>query len=65
MKANQIAKSKTMILAAVVAGLGAAQANISDLQEFMTPEAYGYVTFGIGILIAALRVVTTKPLSQK
>jgi len=59
------AKSKTMIFAALVAAFGAAQANIETLQDFLTPEMYGIVTFAIAICIAALRAVTTQPLSEK
>ena len=58
-------KSKTLNFAAVLAIFGAAQANLSLLQEVISPPMYGWLTFGFAVVVALLRVLTTKPLSEK
>ena len=61
----KVAKSKTINFAVLIAILGAAQANLAVLQSIVSPRFYGWSLFGIAIAIAALRAVTTQPLSEK
>jgi len=58
-------KSKTLGFAAVLAAFGAAQATLPAVQNFISPDLYGWLTVGIAVTVAVLRVVTTKPLSEK
>lgn len=58
-------KSKTINFALVLAACGAAQANLPAVQEFISPELYGWLTMGAAVVVAGLRVVTTKPLTEK
>ena len=58
-------KSKTVNFGVLVAILGAAQANLVSLQDIISPTAYGWATFFIGVTIVGLRAVTTEPLSEK
>jgi hypothetical protein len=58
-------KSKTINFALLLAALGAAQANLPMVQAFVTPEVYGYLTLAIAVVVAVLRAITTKPLSEK
>jgi hypothetical protein len=59
------AKSKTIRFAVVLAILGAAQVYLPALEDIITPKEYGYATFIVAILVAGLRVATTKPLSDR
>jgi hypothetical protein len=56
---------RTVIFAVILAILGAAQVLLPNLQGVITPELYGYITFGIGVMIAGLRAVTTTPLGKR
>jgi len=58
-------KSKTINFALILAAFGAAQANLPAVQAFVTPEAYGYITLGIAVVVAVLRSVTTTALADK
>ena len=58
-------RSKTMNFAVLLAAFGAAQANLPAVQEFVTPERYGYVTLGIAVVVAVLRAITTSSLAGK
>ena len=62
---RQAKKSKTINFAVLLALFGAAQANLPVVQEFISPEIFGYITLGIAIVVAMLRAYTTKPLSEK
>lgn len=63
--AKQAAKSKTINFALLLAIFGAAQANLDVVQDFVDPQLYGWITFGVAIAVAVLRLVTTQPLSAK
>lgn len=63
--AKKAAKSKTINFALLLALFGAAQANLHAVQEFVKPELYGWITFGVAIVVGVLRVVTTQPISEK
>ena len=58
-------KSKTINFSLLLALFGAAQLNLEAVQDFVSPEVYGWTTMGIAVLVAVLRVVTTQPLSEK
>lgn len=58
-------KSKTMLFAITLAILGVLQANLGVLTQYLTPESSGWLTMGVGIAVAVLRVVTTQSLSDK
>lgn len=58
-------RSKTLNFGAIVMIAGAAQANLSALHGVISPTAYGWATFAIGVGIVALRAVTNEPLSGK
>ncbi len=55
---------KTLFAASIVGGLGAAQMLLPSVQNLIQPDTYGILTLGIGVVFAALRVVTTTPLGE-
>lgn len=58
-------KSKTMWTAFAIAALGAVELQFHVMRDAI-PEAYqGLVLVAIGAIMAGLRAVTTKPLSEK
>ena len=63
--AKKAAKSKTIQFALLLALFGAAQANLAVVRDFIEPEQYGWVTFGIALIVAALRAVTTTSIANK
>lgn len=58
-------KSKTINFALLLGAFGAAQANLPAVQSLVSPESYGWLTFGSAVVVAVLRVLTTKPLAEK
>ena len=58
-------RSKTIWFSAVLAALGAIQANSDALEKFLTPSQAGLAITLIGVIVAVLRVVTTRPLDEK
>jgi len=58
-------KSKTMMFSFALALLSTLQLNTDLLQQLIRPEHFGYVTLVISVAVAALRWVTTQPLSEK
>jgi len=58
-------KSKTINFSLILGMLGAAQINLSALQSIISPAMYGWLTIGIAVAVAGLRVVTTKSLADK
>ena len=60
-----ILKSKTMLFALALAVLGAVEANIGMLAPYMSPQVFGLFSVGVAVVVAALRIVTTVPLSAK
>lgn len=58
-------KSKTMWFAFALAVLGAAMELFPYLQSFLDPKYYGVSFFVIGVIVAALRFVTTTSLAEK
>ncbi len=61
----KILKSKTMLLAILLAVLGVVQASMEVFTPYLSPQAVGIVTLLVGVTVAILRVVTTVPLSEK
>lgn len=62
---KQILKSKTMLFAIALAILGVLQASMDVFTPYLTPQASGLLTVGVGLGVAILRVITTMPLSDK
>lgn len=58
-------KSKTIIVALLLAVFGALQASMGVFTDYLTPEAYGLFTMAVGVIVAVLRVLTTVPLDEK
>lgn len=58
-------RSRTMMFSALLFLLGAISDNSSYIQDFLDPKVYSISMFVIGIIIAYLRVTTTKPLDYK
>lgn len=62
---RKIHKSKTMVFALALVIFGAVEANLQLFQPLVPPEYWGAVVTVIGIIVAVLRLVTTKSLSDK
>ena len=62
---KQILKSKTMLLAILLAVLGVVQASMDVFTPYISPQGMGLLTMIVGVLVAILRVVTTMPLDKK
>jgi len=58
-------KSKTMWFALLLVVLGFVADNFSYVQNIIDPEYYGVSYIAIGVVVAVLRFVTTKPLEDK
>ena len=58
-------KSKTMLFSLLLAALGAVQASWGIVDDYLSPRASGVAAMAIAVLVALLRVVTTKPLDEK
>lgn len=61
-KAVKALQSKTIIFSLLLAGAGALQITLPELQAFVPPSVYGYLTIITAIIVAVLRAVTTTPL---
>jgi len=57
-------KSKTINFAVLLAIFGAVQQYLPLVQDQLK-DKYGFITIGIAVIVAILRVVTKKPLSEK
>ena len=57
-------KSKTINFSYVLAAFGVVEQNLPMIKE-MIGDYYGLVFIGISAIVAVLRKVTTKPLSEK
>lgn len=62
---TRILKSKTMMFNLLVAGMAAFEGVFTVLQPFVDGNVYAYLTIGLTVGNALLRVVTTQPLSEK
>lgn len=62
---SKLAKSKTMLFAYALAVLGVVETQYKLVEQFVPEEYRGAVFVVIGAVVAALRVVTTQPLSDK
>ena len=59
-----IKKSRTLDAAALLTIFGAVQQYLPYIQDKLAGN-YGYVFGGVGVLVAYLRFVTTKPVGEK
>ena len=57
-------KSKTMWFAFALVIFGAIEAGFPYLQNVIDPKYYGALLVAIGIIVAALRFVTTQPIER-
>jgi hypothetical protein len=58
-------KSKTVWFSIALAAFGAMQAGWGLIDDFLSPRVAGFGAVAIAVLVAVLRVVTTKPLDEK
>lgn len=56
-------KSKTINFGLLLAIAGAVQLNLPALQ--LDPTTQGWATMVVGVIVVALRFVTTKPVNEK
>ena len=55
-------KSKTMWFSLALVVFGALFDNFSYVQNLIDPQYYGLCFIGIGVIVAVLRFVTSKPI---
>jgi len=55
-------KSKTMWFSLALVVFGALFDNLSYVQNIIDPKYYGVILIGIGVIVAILRFVTSKPI---
>ena len=58
----KVHRSKTMWFSLALVVLGALMDNFSYIQNLIDPKYYGFGYIVIGIIVATLRFVTTKPI---
>lgn len=58
-------KSKTLLFGFLLSILGVVEINIQMFQNYMTAEVFGWFSLLVGILVSALRYVTTTSLDEK
>lgn len=58
-------RSKTMWFSAALVLFGAAEMYFPYLEKNIDPQYYGPIFMAVGIIVAALRFVTTLPLDEK
>jgi len=58
-------KSRTMWFSFALVVFGALMDNLQYLQSVIDPKYYGGIMIFIGVIVAALRFVTTQPLEDK
>ena len=58
-------KSKTVAFGLLLTLFSYAEDHLHSLQAYIPPKIYPLVTFIIGMIVLALRFVTTKPLEDK
>lgn len=58
-------KSKTLWFAVALSVLGTVQTMTDVFKPFMTDKLFGLFTLGVAVVVAVLRIVTTKPLNEK
>lgn len=61
----RILRSKTMMFNLLVAGMAAFEGAFTVLQPYVGGNVYAYLTIGLTVGNALLRVVTNEPLSNK
>ena len=62
---SRILASKTMWFNAIVASLAALEGVFALAQPYVAGNVYAYLTIALTVGNAALRVITTQPLSKK
>lgn len=60
-----LVRSRTMIFAALLAALGVIETQFRLIAHLIPAELHGLVLIVIAVAVAVLRVVTTKPLSER
>lgn len=64
-KLKKAHKSKTIQVAAAIAVLGVVETQFHMIKDVVPEQYQGLILMGIGMVMAYLRVVTTKPLEDK
>ena len=63
--ARKLFKSKTLFFSYALVGLGVVEQNYSLLRDSIPPDYQGLVFVAIAVVVALLRLATTKPLGDK
>ena len=58
----KVHRSKTMWFSLALVVFGALFDNLSYIQNIIDPKYYGLLLIAIGVIVAVLRFVTTKPI---
>lgn len=61
----QLSKSKMIWLSVALAVIGVLQASMDVLTPYVSAQAAGLISVGVGVAVAVLRVLTTHPLTDK
>jgi hypothetical protein len=61
---KSMSKSKTLWFSLALVIFGALMDNLQYLQSVIDPKYYGGIMVIVGIIVAALRFVTTQPLDK-
>ena len=62
---NRIIRSKTLLFSILLSVLGVLQASMDVFTAYLTPQAMGFVTLAVGVVVAVLRVITTQDIKDK
>lgn len=65
MKIKRSFRSRTVRVAAALAVLSAVQVALPSVQATLPAEAYGWIGMAVAVIMALLRVLTTKPLEDR
>lgn len=64
-RAKGATKSRTMYFALALIGFGAIEQALPETQSLISPDMYGILTSGVGLIVAVLRWITTTDLGEK
>lgn len=62
---TRIIRSKTLLFSLGLSVLGVLQASMDVFTAYLTPQAMGFVTLAVGVVVAILRVLTTQGIRDK
>lgn len=61
---KRLSRSKTLWFSLALVVFGALMDNLQYLQTVIDPKYYGAIMIFVGVIVAALRFVTTQPLDK-